>query len=626
MTMTSGSPFERGHGTGALGASGADLSVLVAILQSMFDPLVVLRAVRDDTGRVVDFEYVEANEAAIEVNHTTREQLIGSRLLTLLPSHRGSGLFDRFVHTVETGEALALDDVVYDNEILGTRGHFDVRAVKVGDAISYTWRDVTDRVAEDLRYRLLAENTSDVVSVSEPGGTITWVSDSLTAMTGWRREDVIGHEFIDYVHPEDLEYVRTAQHQLGDGGRHELTVRVRRARGDYRWMTISVRDVGEADGEVRVSSWRDASAEVAAHERLVESERRFQLLAENASDVVMMTNPEGFIVWISPSVADVLGWRPEDVVGTRSVNLIAEQDRETLLGWRAIVYTGRDVHGEKIRYRTANGDWRWMQLHAHPVRDEHGTVTAAVVGLRDCQLEVVAERAFDTLSVAGRILVHAQDETTMLQAMCQAAVDEGGYAFSWYSRAEHDEGRTMSVVATSHEHADYAEVVHVTWGDGPNGDAPMGRAVRLAKTVVVQDLRRDTWTSPWRAVTDENQFRSVIVVPVEVNGSVDGVLVVYAAEVGAFGPNEVKLFEDLANEVEFGIVRLREQAQLVASLRDQNMLTRVIEQAGESILVTDAGGAHRLREPDAAAHQRLRPRRAARREPVDLPGGTRRVA
>ncbi len=590
MTMTSESPPERSRGTSAVGASAVDRATVGAILQSMFDPLVVLRAVRDDTGQVVDFEYVEANEAAIEINHTTREQLIGSRLLTLLPNHRNSGLFDRFVHTVETGEALALDDVTYDNEILGERGHFDVRAVKVGDAISYTWRDVTDRVAEDLRYRLLAENTSDIVSVSEPGGPITWVSDSLTAMTGWRPEDVIGREFIEFVHPEDLERVRTAQHQLGDGDRHELTARVRRAEGDYRWMTISVRDVGVAPGAVRVSSWRDASAEVTVHERLVESERRFQLLAENASDVVMMTNPEGVIVWISPSVADVLGWAVEDIVGTLSVDLIAEQDRATLLGWRAIVYTGHDVHGEKIRYRTASGDWRWMQLHAHPVHDERGTVTAAVVGLRDCQLEVVAERAFDTLSAAGRILVHAQDETTMLQAMCQAAVDEGGYAFAWYARAEHDEGRTLSIVATSHEHADYAEVVHVTWGDGPNGDAPMGRAVRLAKTVVVEDLRRDTWTSPWRAITDEHQFRSVIVVPVVVRGSVDGVLMVYAAEVGAFGPNEVKLFEDLANEVEFGIVRLREQAQLVASLRDQNMLTRVIEQAGESILVTDAVG------------------------------------
>ena len=590
MAITSGPPPKRGHGAGGVGASDVDRATVGAILQSMFDPLVVMRAVRDGAGEVVDFEYVEANEAAIEINHTTREQLIGSRLLTLLPNHRGSELFARFVQTVETGEALVLDDVTYDNEILGAVGHFDVRAVKVGDAISYTWRDVTDRIAESERYRLLAENTSDVVSVSEPGGPITWVSDSLTAMTGWRPEDVIGHRFLEYVYPEDLEHVRVAGRQLDDGDRHEFTARVRRAQGDYRWMSISVRDVGEGPGAVRVSSWRDASIEVTAHERLVESEQRFQLLAENATDVVMMTNPDGVIVWISPSVADVLGLAVEDVLGTLSVDLIAEEDRERLLAWRAIVYTGRDVHGEKIRYRTAGGDWRWMQLHAHPVHDEQGTVMAAVVGLRDCQMEVVAERAFNTLSAAGRVLVHAQDETAMLEAMCQAAVDEGGYAFAWYARAEHDEGRTLSIVATSNEHADYAEVVHVSWGDGPNGDAPMGRAVRLAKTIVVEDLRRDTWTSPWRAVTDEHQFRSVIVVPVIVGGLVDGVLMVYAAEAGAFGPNEVQLFEDLANEVEFGLVRLREQAQLVASLREQNMLTRVIEQAGESILVTDAAG------------------------------------
>ena len=590
MTIASGQSPDRSPRASS-SAAETDRVTIEAVLRSMFDPLVVLRAVRDRAGEVVDFEYVEANEAALEINHTTRDALIGSRLLTLLPGHLDSGLFDHFVRTTETGEPLALDHLTYANEILGVDGCWDVRAVKVGDGISYTWRDVTDRVTENERYRLLAENTSDIVSVSQPDGAITWVSDSLTAMTGWRPEEVVGHRFTEYVHPDDLDQVTGVQRRLRDGARHDLTARVRGADGAYRWMTISVRDVvGPSSDAIRVSSWRDANAAVTAREELVESERRFQLLAENASDVVMMTNPEGQIVWISPSVADVLGWSVEDLLGTLSVDLIAEQDRETLLGWRAIVYSGLDVHGKKIRYRCANGDWRWMQLHAHPVRAQDATIAAAVVGLRDCQLEVVAQRAFDTLSAAGRILAHAEDETAMLEAMCQAAVDEGGYAFAWYSRAVHDERRSMSIVATSRQHAEYANVVDVSWGDGPNGDAPMGRAVRLAKTVVVDDLARDAWTSPWRAVTAGYQFRSVIVVPVTVEGSVDGVLVVYADEVAGFGTNEVTLFEDLAREVEFGIGRLRSQAQLVASQREQNLLTRVIEQAGESILVTDADG------------------------------------
>ncbi len=458
----------QGRSGGSASELPLDIRVTVsAILETMFDPLVVMRAVRDRSGRVIDFEYEEANRAAIAINHTTREELIGARLLTLLPGHRTSGLFDHFVHTVETGESLVLDDVIYANEILHEEGHYDVRAVKVGDAISYTWRDVTDRVVASQRYRLLAEN---------------------------------------------------------------------------------------------------------------------------ASDVVMMTNPAGVIVWISPSVADVLGWSVESIVGTLSIDLVADEDRETLLEWRALVYRGRDVHGELIRYRTANGDWRWMQLHASPVRDGDGTVAAAVVGLRDCQSEVVAERAFDTLSAASRILVYADDETTMLQAMCQAAVDEGGYAFAWYARVVHDDRRSMSTVTSSKQHADYTDVVQVTWADGPNSDAPMGRVVRTSKTVVVDDLRRDSWTSPWHEVTEQHGFRSVIVVPVTLGGSVDGVLMVYAKEVRAFGANEVILFEDLAHEVEFGISRLRDQAQLTASRRDQNLLTQVIDQAGESILVADTAG------------------------------------
>ena len=118
---------------------------LRGIIDSLIDPWVLLSAVRDESGTIVDFVYVDANDSACQHNHVDRASLIGSRLLTVLPEHEASGIFDRYADVVESGIPLAEDDVPFTHPIDGHVGWYDNRAVKVGDGISLTWRDVSER-------------------------------------------------------------------------------------------------------------------------------------------------------------------------------------------------------------------------------------------------------------------------------------------------------------------------------------------------------------------------------------------------------------------------------------------------------------------------------------------------
>ena len=141
-----------------------------AILETLLDPHALLRAVRDDRGDVVDFIYVDANQAACDYNRRSREGLIGARLLEVLPGHEGTGLLGMYARTVDSGQPIVLDAFPYLHEILGEERRYDMRAVRVGDCVSLTWRDVTERyvtaqrIAEsEERFRLMADNSSDVV-------------------------------------------------------------------------------------------------------------------------------------------------------------------------------------------------------------------------------------------------------------------------------------------------------------------------------------------------------------------------------------------------------------------------------------------------------------------------------
>ena len=119
---------------------------LRATMDSLLDPHVLMEAVRDESSQIVDFVYVGANSAACTINRLDYEDLVGRRLFELQPDNVGSGLLGRYRQVVETGEPLVLDGSIDAQELLGGQERlYDVRATRVGDGLSYTWRDVTDR-------------------------------------------------------------------------------------------------------------------------------------------------------------------------------------------------------------------------------------------------------------------------------------------------------------------------------------------------------------------------------------------------------------------------------------------------------------------------------------------------
>lgn len=135
----------------------ADRARLRATLDSLLDPHVLLEAVRDEAGSIVDFRFSNANEAACARLRVSRDELVGARLRGLGLEPAAVQLFEEYRAVVETGRPLRLDDVAVPGESDGAKERrFDIRGVRVGDGLSATWRDVTERyqLEEALRRRV----------------------------------------------------------------------------------------------------------------------------------------------------------------------------------------------------------------------------------------------------------------------------------------------------------------------------------------------------------------------------------------------------------------------------------------------------------------------------------------
>ena len=562
----------------SLAAAGiGPVARLRAALETLVDPHVLLLAVRGQTGRIDDFEFVDANTAACGYVGRPYDELIGSRLLDLEPL-TGSGIVSAYADMVAEGGTLELDDYAVD--VAGRTRRFDVRAVDLGEAVSVTWRDVTEWYEQASRFAALAENTADVVLLFRHG-ILEWVSPSITEVLGWSPDECVGRPGEFVVHPDDRHLLADTREAV-DAGR-PARVRMRHLHKDGRvvWCESSARAAASDGGAALrvVVVVRDITEQVEAEQEREEAEARYRLVAEHASDIVFVVDPDGDVAWISPSVEGVLGWLPEDLVGTSVDLVVAEEDVSSGGGARSIVLgAGRPHEPIELRLRTRAGPLLWMSLHADPVVGDDGEVTAAVCSLRLCQDEVVERWAAATLSAGNALVAEATDEEDLLVEMCETAVRSGGYRLAWYGRRVDARDRPVVPVAGSRAEHDYLDHLEVSWGGDPLGQGPTGRALRSGVAVVEQDLLAVASFAPWSARALARGFRSSVSLPVRVDGRIDGALNVYAGEPHAFGPRVVDLLGELARSLGIGIERLRGRRDLeVAFANSVDLIASVVE-------------------------------------------------
>ncbi|MCT0224777.1 diguanylate cyclase domain-containing protein [Synechococcus sp. CS-1328] len=246
-------------------------------LDSLLDPHLMLGPVLNADGQITDLRILQANPAAAAYNQMPVDRFTGATIREFWPAHVTSGLFDRFLEVLASGQPLLLDDFVMYHDIKAQSRHFDIRAVKVDGDLSITWRDVSEKAqamarlaASEQQFRLLAKNATDVVVHLAVDDTVLWVSPSLQPVLGWQPAAWIGHPIGELVEGFVDRPCRPQANQGKDGPCLIRRDRVCSRDGSPHWIESHwspfLNDAGEADGQV--CTFRIIDLEVSAEREL----------------------------------------------------------------------------------------------------------------------------------------------------------------------------------------------------------------------------------------------------------------------------------------------------------------------------------------------------------------------
>ena len=203
-------------------------------------------------------------------------------------------------------------------------------------------------------------------------------------------------------------------------------------------------------------------------------------------------------------------------------------------------------------------------------------------------------RELQAISNCNQSLLRATDEQSLLEEICRIVCEEAGYRMAFVAYGEHDEAKSVRPVAWSGAEEGYLATVGFTWADTELGRGPTGTAIRSGKTCCTEDLATDPRIAPWRESVLQHDFRSSIALPLkDEHDRAFGSLTIYSAQPNASTPEEVRLLEELAGDLAFGIVTLRSGAarkRAEEALHESETRFRTfVDHAGDALFVQDLG-------------------------------------
>jgi PAS domain S-box-containing protein len=208
------------------------------------------------------------------------------------------------------------------------------------------------------------------------------------------------------------------------------------------------------------------------------------------------------------------------------------------------------------------------------------------------QLRLI-DRAVATLTRSTEALLRATSEQGLLDEVCRIAVEVAGYRLAWIGYARDDHHRTVAPVAHAGVAEDYLAAIRVSWGNDDLGRGPTGTAIRTGVAQVLRDMEAADTFAPWREAARRNGIRSSIALPIGHEPSRLGALMIYAAETDAFDADTIRLLDDLARNLSYGIGALRMKAEHDRAVRElaesEERYRTLIDLSPDAVLVHHQG-------------------------------------
>ena len=446
-----------------------------------------------------------------------------------------------------------------------------------------------------------------IVLLVDGNGAITAANPSVTATTGYDENAMVGHLYLEFIHPEDQAAVAAgfAEVLQSPEGAHTSEVRFRHQ--DGHWLTVDA-VARNALAEPTLAGILIDIRDITERRQSEQGLKLFRALVDNALDAIEVVDPATLrYIDANQTACDVLGYSRDELLALKVTDIDVGLDQagfERIVG--QLTQSG-EVHFRSI-HRHKDGSRYPVEVDIKQIRLDR---LYNVVVVHDITERTRAEQnlkrlnwALQALSQSNAALIRAGSEQTLYQLCCEAITGVDVYPLAWIGTARKDAAHTVEIMAIAGVARDYLEGLELSWStDTVAGRGPAGITMRTGTTQVLNDLASSRVYRPWRERARVNGLASLMTTPIRIGDEVPGVLAVYSDAPAAFDDDEVRVLGELAADMGYGISTRRIQRAYEESLEQHAQQAAKLRATFESAITALAATAEQ-RDPYTAGHQR----------------------
>jgi PAS domain S-box-containing protein len=313
------------------------------LFDAMLDGFALHEMVYDEAGQPIDYRFVAINPAFERLTGLKAADLIGRTVLEVLPGTEQYWI-ETYGRVALTGEPAHFEQ---HHQGLGRR--FEVTAYRPApNQFACVFVDVTEHVRaeralreSEARYRLLADNVSDVIWTMDMEGRFTYVSPSVQDLRGYTPEEVLRQPVVEAVCPGSRGVLEDAMNEArayapGSSANDVISVEIEQPRkdGSTVWTEASARllldDIGQPSGIIGVS--RDIS------ERR-RSQLEYRKLLQATTDGFFVLDTHGMFVDVNDAYCALLGYAREELLGLGIQDVDTVESPEATAAHIALIMT-----------------------------------------------------------------------------------------------------------------------------------------------------------------------------------------------------------------------------------------------------------------------------------------------
>ena len=348
-----------------------------ALLEAVSEGTTEIISVKDLSGR-----YLLINEAGASALGRPINDILGRDDAQLLPQASAHTVMEKDRAVLASGTTETYEETLTGHDrrarvYLSTKGPYRDHSGRTIGLLGISV-DVTDRKRAEEHFRSLVQNSSDVISVVDPDGTIRYESPSIHRILGYRSEELVGKNAFAYFHLDDLPKMQARMEDLLTQPGTSSSCEYRFRHADGTWVPlwgVATNLLHDPNVHGIVVNSRSVTEQKISEKARIEAEARYRTLVEQlvAVTYIARLGLEGEWLYVSPQIWAMLGYTPDEWLADQKIwiSRVHPEDRTLVESAEEGAIAGRAF---RAQYRLLHRDGRvvWVDDTASVMRDAEG--------------------------------------------------------------------------------------------------------------------------------------------------------------------------------------------------------------------------------------------------------------